>query len=236
MEAIILSITPYKEKDAIINALSKEEVFSFQAKGILSSSSKNIAINNPLTFADLEFVESKAGKKILKSSDIKFTPMELMGKAMEMTLIMILQEVVAKCLENDEKITIYNNLVSLLKNIKKSKYIYTSTLFFLFDVLKVSGYEFNVGGCHICGSKKDIAAFSFDDGGFICKNCLGENHLLDLSGEQILEIRKIYLTSNLKDINFEISKDDFIPIFKKTILFIQDCYGLKLKNTELLFE
>ena len=153
-----------------------------------------------------------------------------------MTLIIIISELESKCLENDEKVTIYLDLLDLLKNIKKSKNIFASTLYYVFKILRVSGYDFDVNGCHNCGAKKDIVGFSFEDGGYVCRNCMSSLDKFDLNGDQLLLIRKIYRLNKIQDIDFEISKEDFLAIFKKALIFIEDSYGLKIKNTELLFD
>ena len=56
MKIIVLSINNYKEKDAIITAISQSETITFLARGIKDPKSKNAAINNPLMIADIELM------------------------------------------------------------------------------------------------------------------------------------------------------------------------------------
>ncbi len=67
MKIIVLSITPYKEKDAIIDAISEEVDSTFTAKGILDPKNKNAAINNLLSIADIDLQEGNYKYPVLKS-------------------------------------------------------------------------------------------------------------------------------------------------------------------------
>ena len=57
MKVIVLTINPYKEKDAIISAISEKEYITFLARGIRDPKSKNAAINNALCIADIELMD-----------------------------------------------------------------------------------------------------------------------------------------------------------------------------------
>ena len=46
MKIIVISITQYKEKDGIINAISEEGAITFLARGIFDPKKKNAGINN----------------------------------------------------------------------------------------------------------------------------------------------------------------------------------------------
>ena len=68
MKIIVLSITPYKEKDAVVSAISEEESITFLARGIKDPKSKNTALNNILTIADIELMDGDFKYPILKGS------------------------------------------------------------------------------------------------------------------------------------------------------------------------
>ena len=67
MKVIILSITPYKEKDAIVNAINEEGVLSFTAHGVLDIASKNQLVNTPLNVLDIELRNTRGKYPSLKS-------------------------------------------------------------------------------------------------------------------------------------------------------------------------
>ena len=72
MKIIVISVTQYKEKDGIINAISHEGVTSFLARGILDPKNKFAPLNNYLTIADVELTESNAKYPSLKNTDKQF--------------------------------------------------------------------------------------------------------------------------------------------------------------------
>ena len=65
MKIVVLSITPYKEKDAIIDAINEQGEMTFLAKGILDPKNKNSALNNLLAVADIEINEGNYNKKFI---------------------------------------------------------------------------------------------------------------------------------------------------------------------------
>ena len=54
MEIIILKINQYKEKDGIIDAISKEGRHTFLVRSLFDPKCQNAGLNNPLTIADVE--------------------------------------------------------------------------------------------------------------------------------------------------------------------------------------
>ena len=74
MKIIILTINPYKEKDAVVTAISEEETITFLAKGIKDPKNQNFSLNNALSIADIELMDGDFKYPILKSSKQLFTP------------------------------------------------------------------------------------------------------------------------------------------------------------------
>ena len=46
MEIIVISVSKYKEKDAVITAISNSELISFYARGVFSPTNKNAFLTN----------------------------------------------------------------------------------------------------------------------------------------------------------------------------------------------
>ena len=77
MRIIVLSITPYKEKDGIIDAISEQGDITFLAKGIMDPKNKNAALNNILVTADIELNDGNYKYPVLKASSILDNPMKV---------------------------------------------------------------------------------------------------------------------------------------------------------------
>ena len=121
MKLIILNVVPYKENDAIVTALSEEKLITFNARGILKASSKNVAINNPLIVADIELSESKSKFLTLKSSCVILSPYTLDIDLEKMAIIHMMQECINKILQDEEKIEIFKPLFSAINALKVDK-------------------------------------------------------------------------------------------------------------------
>lgn len=235
MKSIILKISAYKEKDGVVTALSKEGISTFIVKGLLSSKSKFLALNNPLTIATLTFSDNTKYKyKILKEADILYSPFNLMGRLKHLGLIMLLADIINASMQDEEKIVVFQYILSSLEDIYKNQKIYENVLFLLFKILDVTGYSFDVSECALCGKKNNIVTFSFLKGGFICRDCFKEDDKIIVNTETLLKMRTLILASENKFNNLTIEENDFNNILKEIIIFIEDNFGLSIKNKELV--
>lgn len=234
MKIIVLSITQYKEKDGIIDAISEQGSITFLAKGIMDPKNKNSAINNALVIADIELNEGNYKYPVLKTASITFTPMKTSNSYYYLSSLLFIGEVTKTLLQDEEKIEIFETLADAVQKLKTTDNPWPIVLVYLAKLLTIGGYEFEVNQCVFCGTKKEIVAFSFKDGGFVCKNCLEADTERDLTKTQMLLIRSAFNNKNIKEANFECTKEDAIVVLNKFNEFIVDSYGLNLKCFDLL--
>ena len=228
MEIIVLKNTSYKEKDAIIEGLSEDGSHSFLVKGLLSPKSSNIILSNILVYADIEIQEGKYKHPIIKKSQVIHTPYHLEKEKSNLEVISLLDELTLSLLQEEERGAMFNLLKDAIICLEKERVDAKSiALIYFMQVIKEAGYSFEVNRCTRCGSKKSIAAFSFDEGGFICKDCLTEEVDLSLSKESMLAIRKATLLDHYEDV-FELDDNSFKEILSKLKTFVLDYLGVKL--------
>ena len=151
MEIIVLSITPYKEKDGIVESLSKDGLITFLAKGIFDPKNKNAAINNIMVKADIELNEGKQKYPVLKTVSILDTPLKSNSNLSYLSGLMYIAEITKALLQDDEKIEMYDFLSKSLNGLKKDEKGLFVVLAYTAKVLKTSGYEFDVNHCVFCG-------------------------------------------------------------------------------------
>ena len=161
MKIIILSINQYKEKDAIISSMSSTGKLTFIVKALYDPKSRNSQLNSPLTIIDAEFVEGEYQYPVLKRFMIVSSPMKNSNDYEYLSSILILGEISNKLVQEEDYSSIYEWLYNGLEKLDKTKTYYSVLLIYIANVLKVSGHEFEVNKCVMCGSKKSIAAFSF---------------------------------------------------------------------------
>ena len=236
MKIVVISVTEYKEKDAIIDAIGEEGEVTFLAKGVLSPKSKNAAINNLLAIAEVELQEGNYKFPILKNATITLNPLKTNNSFEYLSSLMLIGEASKVLLQDEEKARIFDSLVQAITALKEGKEALLVLLIYLARIFKESGYEFEVNRCVFCGSKTNIRTFSFRDGGFVCNDCLDETTELGLTKDQMLLIRAAFNAPNF-NITFEgYNQENAVVVLNKFFEFINDAYGITLKTQKLIIK
>ena len=236
MKIIVLSISSYKEKDAVISAISEDQFITFLARGINNPKSKNIAINNPLTIADIELMDGNFKYPVLKSSKQLFTPMRIDMDSKYLGSLLFINEVVNYLFPDEDKPKMFKTVEDSVTALKKSKDWLMVLLLFMAQVIRLGGFELEVNQCVNCGSKKNIVAFSFDEGGFICQNCFDESLGRDLNKDQMILLRKVCNARDMHLLDSGYNHEEALLLFEKFIHFMEEAFGYHFKNLRLLLD
>lgn len=232
MKVIILSITAYKEKDGIVSAISEDESLSFLVRGLFDPKSKGNYLNTPLTIADIVLQSGKSKYPALKDSVLVSSPLRKQSTYEDMIALQLVIEASNKLMIDEEKHLLYPYLIDFIEAYKNYEDINSLMLIYLANILKLSGYEFEINHCLFCGSKKNIVSFSFSDGGFVCSDCMNETTPRDLTNEQMMILRNVFSKKSFEKIEGlnEINTKVLLSKFNE---FIYDSYGVRLKAIEL---
>ena len=236
MKIIVLSISQYKEKDAIITAISQSETITFLARGIKDPKSKNAAINNPLMVADIELMDGDFKFPILKSFKEIFIPMKLKMDSAYLGTLLLMNEIMLHFFPDEERASMFNALLEGVIGLKRTDNWLMSLLLFMAQAIKNGGFELEVNRCVICGKKNRIVAFSFIEGGFICEECANEETERDLSKDQMILLRSIFNSIDYRLLESSYIKEDAMVLLHKFIDFSQEAFGYRLKNTRLILD
>ena len=236
MKIIVLSINQYKEKDAIITAISQSETITFLARGIKDPKSKNAALNNPLTVADIELMDGDYKYPVLKASKELFVPMKLKMDSTYLGTLLIMNEMMIHLFSDDDKQAMFSYLEEGVIGLKKTNDWMMTLLVFMAQAIRIGGFELEVNRCVICGQKNKILAFSFIEGGFICQNCVNEETERDLTKEQMILLRNIFNSRDYHLLDSSYNKDDALVLLRKTLDFLQEAFGYRLKNLRLILD
>ncbi len=235
MKLIILNANLYKDKDAIIHAISEDGSVDFTVKNLVSKSDKS-PLNLPLSVVDASFSEGKLYKyPLLKEFTLLDSPLISDYSTSLLVTISFLKEVTTRLLPEEEQYQLYPYLLKIIDLVKEKdnhKYFYID-LVYLFLTLKYAGYEFNVSECIYCGDRSSICDFSFDEGGFICKNCFAKKEVSEFNRDEMLIIR--YILKGLNDIETiikegEFEEDAITKILKRALIFTSDNLGIRLNS------
>ena len=237
MRVIILSTSKYKEKDCIYNALSEEGPLSFKARGAQDSKSQFVWLNNILTVADVEFAEGKYKYPVLKNATLVSSSITGSDKLEYLYSISALAEIAKEVISDDERKYIYSDLLEAVNALKKQADHLVVVLIFLARCTRYAGIELEVDKCVFSGSTSDIVAFSFDEGGFVSRNCLTKEMQIDLVGAQLKLIRYCFKSP---DYNCSwadrFSSEDKKVVLNKFIEFIDNNIGVNLTSIKYLIK
>ncbi len=228
MKIIVLSIAQYKEKDGIVQALTPEGVCSFTVKGIFDPKNKNTALNNVMTVAEVDATDGRYRYPLIKSSTVIHSPVKMGADLTYYAALSFLAETTIKLMQDDEKVSMFKHLEAAIAALKNNSEPWMTLLIYLANTFKATGYEFEVNRCLFCGSKQDIRVFSFQEGGFICGNCLKEGIDDHLNNEQKLLLRSAFLSPDYAHISDYCNKENAIAILKSSRDFINDSYGVNI--------
>ena len=171
---------------------------------------------------------------IVKNTKVVFSPYTSKDSLLKMGVLALLQECTRQLLQDEEKPLIYDLLKKSLYEIKnETKSLLEIAIHYLLRVLKISGYEFEVNHCVFCGKKTDIVAFSFIEGGFICRDCMMEDIVKDLTPLQMRWIRYLSMDTD-KQIDITLSDEDALTILNKLDEFVKDGLGITLHSITLI--
>ena len=207
---------------------------SLLCRGIFDPKSKNALLNNPLTIADIETSDGKYKYPVIKSSMLINSPINPRADLKYMAVLMLITEASNYLLSDDEKPTIYEFLKSTITDLKSGTNPYKIAISYLSKILRISGYDFGVNECVMCGSKKNIVTFSFNDGGFICANCYTPDIPKLFNKNQMLALRESFLSERTSLTQTEISDEELVFLLNKFKEFIHDFYGYSLKALDLI--
>ena len=236
MKIIVLSISAYKEKDAIISAISENEFVTFLARGLKGQNSKNAALNNALTIADIELMDGNFKNPILKNSKPLFTPMRLDMHSKYLGSLLIMNEVVNYLFPDEEKARMFHYLEDGLTVLKKKDDWLMTLLIYFAQAIREGGFELEVNRCVRCGKKNKIVAFSFEEGGFICQECIDEEVNCDLTKNQMILLRQIFNSRDYHLLDSSYDKEDALVLFQRVIAFMEEAFGYHFKNLRLILD
>lgn len=234
MEVIILSITPYKEKDAIIKAVHENGLISFLVRSLFKPNSKLAFLNCPLSIVDILLLEGNYKYPILKTAHLLRSSFKINSDYLLMSSMLLIQETSIKLL-NENELTYFYPLLKRCIDYFEVYHLYNIVLFFMVNVLEQTGFKLEGKKCAKCGKEHGLSKFSFYDGGFLCEDCSVDVKTMIYSKRQ-KEILFSLLNLNKDEqfLSIEIEQKDFVFLLERINEFVYDSYGQKLNAIDLI--
>ena len=234
VEGIIVSTVDYKESSKIINILTSDEgIIGVLARGSRRLKSKIAASSNLLTYGIFHLNSRNNGMNSLIEVDVLDNFKNIRKNLFKMNYAIYLLELSSQVCRHEANNDIYSLLIEGLKKINDGYDESIITAIIELKLLDYLGIRPIIDKCVNCGNSNDIVTISSYKGGYLCKDCINQEKVLNI--KTIKLIRMFYYVDISK-----ISKIDISDNIKKEInAFIDDYYdryaGLYLKSKELLY-
>lgn len=234
MEVIIIRLTPYREKDYIVNALSMEGQITFRAPGALRLNSKLAGSLTLFNLVDVELASAKAGFLLSGIKSLSAIHKVYLD-ANKLIALNAIGEISQKLLIDDnsvkETFVLLKEVLLKLPDVKANLslvYLYITNLLNLLGVKPVTEE------CVVCKTKTNIVGLDLTLGGFVCATHAGA-HTIYMGGKEIDIIRYGFMIDSTQLTRYEFSDEEVTKPLKIMLTYIEDTYGIKLISSELLF-
>lgn len=229
---IVTRISPYKDKDEMVEILTNEGFLSFLARGVKNRKSKNVASLSLLSESDFLLEENNNGYLFLIEGSVK-KAIPLENNYPKMVAYSLISELNKTLINKEDGRDIYPFLKQILTVLSNDYDPISASLLYFAYLLKKAGYVLNVSSCIHCNSKTDISGISFFDGGFICKNDIKNKEEIRDS-ETLKIIRYIFLCPLDKIGSISFPKNKGKKILEDLIVYLESISTLKLKSSPLI--
>ena len=233
VEGIVVSTVDYKESSKIINILTKDEgLIGVFAKGSKKLKSRISSTSNILTYGVFHLSNSFGKIPSLVEVDVIDSFKNIKKDLSKMGYATYLLELSTKVYQHDNSNMIYRLLVSSLKKINEGFDYKVISYIVELKLLEYLGIKPVIDRCVTCDNKNDILTISSYKGGYLCKNCIGNEPVFNIKTLKLIrmfyyvdidKISKIVVSNNIK---------------KELDLFINDYYerysGIYLKTKKFI--
>lgn len=233
IEGIVISEVDYKESSKIINIMTPENgIMGLVARGTKQVKNKLSGVTSKLTYGYFHINYRENGLSTLIEVDIINRFKNIRKDINLMSYSLYLLELADKVYRHEENNEIYRLLIASLVKIDEEYDAGVITNIFELKMLDFLGIKPVIDECVVCGNKNDIVTISSYRGGYLCRNCLHDEVIVDIRTIKLL--RMFYYVDIAKISKLEVSDN----VKRELSSFITDYYdryaGLYLKSREFL--
>lgn len=233
VEGIILSETPYKESSKILNVYTKKYgLIGMIAKGAKSLKSPLRALTNKYTYGYFYIYYKENKLSLLTQVDIINNFFNIKSDIVLIGYMTYLCDLSYQVLKENDTSQIFDILINGLIKINDNLDPLIISNIIELKYLDYLGVSLNLDKCVKCSSTKNIITIDGDVGGFICKNCLKDEQIVN--SKTIKMIRMYYYVDISSITSIKISE----TVKNEINIFLNKYYdrytGLYLKSKEFL--
>ena len=225
----VINSIDYKDNDSLLSVLCEDGLISLRARGVKKINSKNASSVMNYAYSEFEVSKSsKSGYLTLNEGKLINYPSFISNNLEYIGVINFISEGIELIEDKKDSFKYFVDCLDSMKNEVKSGFILIA---FLNYFLSKHGSTLNVDECVNCGRKEGIIKFSFENGGYLCKNCC------NLVNDDLEYLKNIRILAKINYIN--ISKVNIEEIYvykyiKEVISLIESKLGIYFKSKKFL--
>ena len=232
VEGIVISEIPYHETSKIINVLTKDDgLIGIVAKGAMRPKSPYMGLTGKLTYGYFH-INYRDNLSSLIEVDLIDSFKNIKKDLVKMSYSIYLTDLINQVYKHEKNKEIYSNYIASLIKINEGFDPLVITNILELKMLDYLGIRPCIDKCVNCHNTSDIVTISSYRGGYLCKNCLNNEKIVNIKTIKLL--RMFYYVDISKIEKLEISEN----IKKELNMFIDDYYdrysGLYLKSKHFL--
>ncbi len=173
---LVLSVTPYQEDSAVITLVGENGLFSALARGIYKPKSplKPLLIVSNLVRVD--YRETSGGTRLISSCKLVEDNSVLAFDYPKSCFLMFLQELSLTLFRFGDAYP-SDDIYQLLSALKSHDEILSYSILLLGIFYRSLGINEVTDHCLVCGKTRNIVTYNLQKGGFLCKECKGEESI-----------------------------------------------------------
>lgn len=232
IEGIIVSEFTFEESSKIIKIFTSDGTVDVIAKGAKKIKSPFFGTTTKFTYGIFNILYKENSLSKLVDADILDDYRNIKKDIVKVSYVTYITELTLQVYKHDEGKNIYDLYIASINKINKGFNPLVIANILKLKLLDNLGIKPVIDRCVSCGNTKDIVTVSSYLGGFVCKNCLSNEPIVDI--KTISLIRGLYYVDISKISKLDISD----KIIKEMDTFINDYYdrysGIYLKSKSIL--
>lgn len=232
IKGIIVNEFPFEDNSKIINIFTENGLISVIAKGAKKLKSPFFSTTTRFNYGEFNIIYKENGLSKLVDADTINNYNNIKKNIVLTGYVTYITELVIKVYKHDSNKDIYKLYIDCLDKINSGYDSEAIAIILRLKLLNYLGIMPIIDRCVSCGNKHDIVTISSYLGGYVCRNCLKSDKIVNT--KTIKLIRMLYLVDISKINKLDISKN----ILNEIEEFIDDYYdrysGIYLKSKTLL--
>ena len=233
VEGIIINEKSYGETSKIINVLTSDRgVIGIMAKGAKTMKSELRSVTDKLTYGVFNIYYKKDKLSTLISVDIIDNLKNIKKDIAKISYVSFLLELTEQVIKQNNSDDIYTMLINGILKINEGFDPLVITNIIELKYLDKLGVMPIIDCCSVCGNTSSIVTLSSIRGGYVCKNCLKGDTIVN--EKTIKLVRMFYYVDIAKISKLEISDVAKLEINRFLDEYYDSYTGLYLKSKQFL--